>query len=337
MLIRQKTPGGLYPQITDAPGDNYFKFLEFFRGGQTIDDNLDSRQTGSTPQANMLKIGISSGYLRREKSPLPDFLIDVFLTPEGERQLLSDQDRKFCEKAVELAKKSIHEEDGEPHPFVGAVIVKDGKEISTGFRGELKPGDHAEYCALRKMNDDVDNVDLTGCTVFTTLEPCSIRKKGKTPCTDRLKNAKVARVVYGLADKDETVYGHSTLSEAGVEVDVFPKDLTDKLLELNKDWIDTRRKPETMPPPNDMPPLANVSYNKPGTPMTDNTHYFVRPPKPDTKDSYTLEDINRVVVAHAKTLDEIAVKWQNWDTQKTVVEKLKRQNHGASDQRFNLR
>ena len=82
----------------------------------------------------------------------------------------------------------------------------------------------------QKINDDVDNVDLSGCTVYTTLEPCSIRKSGKTPCTNRLINGKVARVVYGMADKDESVYGHHTLVEAHIEVGLFPHDLMQDFL-----------------------------------------------------------------------------------------------------------
>ena len=74
---------------------------------------------------------------------------------------------------------------------------------------------HAEYCALRKINDDVDNVDLSGCTVYTTLEPCSKRNSSnKTACATRLINAKAERVVYAMPDKDESVYGHVSLLEA---------------------------------------------------------------------------------------------------------------------------
>jgi hypothetical protein len=72
-----------------------------------------------------------------------------------------------------------------------------------------------------------------------------------------------------MADKDETVYGHSSLSEAGIEIGLFPRDLEQELLVLNKRWSDTRRKPKFIPPPNDTSPLADVSYYKPGTSMQD--------------------------------------------------------------------
>jgi pyrimidine deaminase RibD-like protein len=52
---------------------------------------------------------------------------------------------------------------------VGVVIVKDGKILATGFRGESGKGDHGEYCALKKLNEP----DVQAATVYTTLEPCS--------------------------------------------------------------------------------------------------------------------------------------------------------------------
>jgi pyrimidine deaminase RibD-like protein len=330
MLIHEKLrPGHIYPQITQFPG-NYPDFLAAFRGGQTVDNNT-FLTTGNAVQTHLYKAAIASGHLTTKGNPIQgEFLVDIFLTDEGAEHILTPQDKQYCKMAVELARKSIAENDGEPHPYVGAVVVKDVKVLATGYRGETGEGRHAEYCAFRKINDDVDNVDLSGCTVYTTLEPCSIRKPGKMPCTNRLINGKVARVVYGLADKDETVYGHSSLSEAGIEIGLFPKDLIQELLTLNKKWSDTRRKPEVVPPPNDTAPLANVSYYKPGTSMTDNIHLLVRPPK-DADGFFTVEDAAKKVLAHRRTLEEIAIEWHRIDDQKVIVEKLVRQSAGNSN------
>src|SRR5450755_4501083 len=92
------------------------------------------------------------------------------------------------------------------------------------YRGETGDGRHAEFCALKKLNDDVDNVDLSGCTVFTTLEPCSERNPPKLSCASRLIKAKAARVVSGMPDKDKNVYGLSSLAEAKVHIGLFPND-----------------------------------------------------------------------------------------------------------------
>jgi pyrimidine deaminase RibD-like protein len=337
MLIHEKLPQGhIYPQITQTPA-TYGEFLDAFRGGHTIDDNLTAHTIAETVQAAMLKIAIASGHLKKTKggaSP-SEFLADIFLTKAGAELIQTAVDRKFCELAVTEAEKSIAEDDGELHPYVGAVVVKDGKILATGYRGETGEGRHAEYCALRKINDDVDNVDLSGCTVYTTLEPCSERKPGKTPCTNRLINGKVTRVVYGLADKDERVYGHSTLVEAGIEIGFFQHDLMQELLVLNKTWNDSRRKKQGIPPANDTSPLASVSYYKVGTSMADNTHFFVRPPK-DAGGFFTVEDAAKTVLAHARTLDEIAIAWHAMDNRKRIIEKLVRQSAGSSSQLLNL-
>jgi pyrimidine deaminase RibD-like protein len=326
MLIHTKLPlGHIYPQLTQFPA-NYADFLAAFRGGQTVDNNT-YLTTGNAVQTHLYKAAIASGHLTTRGNPIERDLLDIFLTDEGAEHILTPQDKQYCKMAVELARKSIAENDGEPHPHVGAVVVKDGRVLATGYRGETGEGRHAEFCAFKKINDDVDNVDLSGCTVYTTLEPCSIRKPSKTPCTNRLINGKVARVVYGLADKDETVYGHYSLSEAGIEIGLFPKDLIQELLILNKEWSDTRRKPEVLPPPNDTNAIANVSYNKPGTSMKDNIHLYVRPPK-DADGSYTIEDGARNVLAQGRTLEEISVEWRRIDTQKVLIEKLSRQGHG---------
>ena len=100
MLIKEKLPPGhIYPQITQAP-DNYFDFLNFFRGGHTIDDNLGATSIASTLQANLLKAAISSGHLRKMKNMVMpnESLADIFLTDLGAEQLSTPQNgQQFME------------------------------------------------------------------------------------------------------------------------------------------------------------------------------------------------------------------------------------------------
>jgi hypothetical protein len=110
------------------------------------------------------------------------------------------------------------------------------------------------------------------------------------------------------------VYGHASLDEAGIAIEFFPSDLTPELA-FDKEWSDTRRKPEVVPLPNGSGWLANASYNKPGASMTDNIHLVVRPPK-NAGGFFTVEDNNNNVLAYARTPDEIAVKWHQIDYQK---------------------
>ena len=79
---------------------------------------------------------------------------------------------------------------------VGAVIVKDGAVIATGFNqpiGLHDPTHHAEIAALRAASAALGNYRLPGCTLYVTLEPCVM-------CAGAMMHARLARVVYGAAD-----------------------------------------------------------------------------------------------------------------------------------------
>lgn len=326
MLIHEKLrPGQIYPQLTQFPA-NYADFLAAFRGGQTVDNNT-YLTTADTVQTAMYKTALASGHLANEVNPIQgECLLDIHLTEAGTDHVVGVRDREYCKLAVDLARKSVAE-DNRLHPYVGVVIVKDGKILATGYRGESGPGDHGEYCALKKINENVDKVDLSGCTVYTTLEPCSKRKPSKTPCATRLITAKATRVVSGMPDKDKDVYGLSSLAEAGVHIGFFPNDLMQELLALNKKWSDSRRS-DRIVPPNDTDPVAYAYYHKPGSSLSENICLYVRPPK-GADGFYTIEDAAKNVLAYGN-LEEIGVEWRRIDTEKQLVEKLHRDGHGNS-------
>ena len=137
-LIRQKPPSNTYPELTQAPIRTYDEFLYFFRDGHTVDDNMTTDVIRNTVQHAMLTTALMSGHLMRTKNTsIPnEFLVDIQLTKSGLALVQTALDRIFCEEAIAEARKSIAEDDGEPHPYVGAVIVKDGKVLATGYRGE---------------------------------------------------------------------------------------------------------------------------------------------------------------------------------------------------------
>lgn len=79
---------------------------------------------------------------------------------------------------------------------VGAVVVRDGEIIATGFNhpiGTHDPTAHAEIMALRAAAAIVGNYRLPGCELFVTLEPCAM-------CAGAMMHARLARVVYGASD-----------------------------------------------------------------------------------------------------------------------------------------
>ncbi|MGC1246276.1 MAG: bifunctional diaminohydroxyphosphoribosylaminopyrimidine deaminase/5-amino-6-(5-phosphoribosylamino)uracil reductase RibD [Spirulinaceae cyanobacterium] len=114
-------------------------------------------------------------------------------------------------KCLELALCALGKTS--PNPLVGAVVVKDGKVVGTGFHpGAGQP--HAEVFALREAGEQSQ-----GATVYVNLEPCN--HYGRTPpCSQALIKAGVAKVVVGIIDPDPRVSGEGikTLRNAGIEV-----------------------------------------------------------------------------------------------------------------------
>lgn len=142
--------------------------------------------------------------------------------------------REYMQLAVELASNCVSE-DGKVSPKVGAVVIRDGVILASAYRGELKPGEHAEYTLLERK---LKGVDLEGATLYSTLEPCTHRNHPKISCTDRVIERKLKRVVIGTLDPNQTIrgLGELRLQEAGVEITRFNPDLVLRLRELNQEF-----------------------------------------------------------------------------------------------------
>lgn len=79
---------------------------------------------------------------------------------------------------------------------VGAVVVRDGRVIATGFNqpvGSADPTAHAEIRALRAAAEILGNYRLNHCSLYVTLEPCPM-------CAGAIQHARIAHLVYGAAD-----------------------------------------------------------------------------------------------------------------------------------------
>jgi tRNA(adenine34) deaminase len=79
---------------------------------------------------------------------------------------------------------------------VGALVIRDGEIIGRGHNRNLLDSDptaHAEIIALRQAAAELGNHRLSGCTLFATIEPCSM-------CAGALIHARIARLVYGATD-----------------------------------------------------------------------------------------------------------------------------------------
>jgi len=100
-----------------------------------------------------------------------------------------------------------------PNPPVGCVIVRDGRLIG---RGWTQPGGrpHAEAQAIEASGD------ITGATLYVTLEPCAHLSARGPACADLIVAARPARVVIAVRDPDPRTDGKgiARLEAAGIAV-----------------------------------------------------------------------------------------------------------------------
>lgn len=146
-------------------------------------------------------------------------------------QKISPEDAGFMRRALDLARGAAHRVH--PNPYVGAVVVKDGRVVGEG-RHEKYGDAHAEAVALRAAGSAA-----RGATLYVTLEPCP--HFGKTPpCADLAVSCGVSRVVVAASDPNRLVAGKGLrrLRAAGVRVEEGV--LAEEAADLNRDfnhWI----------------------------------------------------------------------------------------------------
>lgn len=105
---------------------------------------------------------------------------------------MGETDERWMREALKLARQA--EAAGEVP--VGAVLVKDGAAIGSGWNHPISAHDptaHAEIAALRVAAESLGNYRLLDTTLYVTLEPCSM-------CAGAMVHARLARLVYGAAD-----------------------------------------------------------------------------------------------------------------------------------------
>lgn len=120
-------------------------------------------------------------------------------------------DQYFMEMAIEQAKRAV---DTWQNPQVGAVVVKAGKVLATGYTQPFG-GPHAERNALEKLSPQ----QAHGATLYVTLEPCNHYGK-QPPCTELIIKLGIKRVVVAETDPHTLVTGKgiSNLRRHGIEV-----------------------------------------------------------------------------------------------------------------------
>ena len=124
-------------------------------------------------------------------------------------------------------------------PF-GACIVKDGEILASVHNAASRscdPTAHAEIHAIREACTRLGTTDLSGCTVFSTCEPCPM-------CFAACHEARVARIIHGAWLSDAEDAGLGTLSIPAAQLRTLgrasltltPEVLRQEVLALLADW-----------------------------------------------------------------------------------------------------
>jgi len=104
----------------------------------------------------------------------------------------ADTDQLWMAEAMLLARHAMSEDEVP----VGAVVVSDGKIIGRGWNRNISLHDasaHAEIMAMREAGKALANHRLPGCTLYATLEPCSM-------CAGAMIHARLDRIVFAASD-----------------------------------------------------------------------------------------------------------------------------------------
>ncbi len=106
-------------------------------------------------------------------------------------------------RAVKQARAGLA--DGQS-PF-GAVLVRGGRLVAAGHNEVVKacdPTAHAEVVAIRRGAAALGGIDLRGCVMYTTCEPCPM-------CAAAIHWAKLDEVYFGATIAHAAAAGFSEL------------------------------------------------------------------------------------------------------------------------------
>ena len=137
---------------------------------------------------------------------------------KGGRLQLSDED--FMRAAIVQAQLGDRTPGG---AAVGCVIVREGSIIASGFNeSELHhdPTAHAEIVTMRKLGASLKSEDFTGCTLYVTLQPCSM-------CAAACVWAKINRIVFGASrgDVHSMYFDAKHVNAVDLIADAFKEDI----------------------------------------------------------------------------------------------------------------
>jgi len=147
------------------------------------------------------------------------------------------EDEKFMRLAIEKAREGMR---GGQTPFGACIVSADGRVIACEHNVVWHATDitaHGEVNAIRSACRAIDSIDLSGCTIYSTTEPCPM-------CFSAIHWARISRIVYGASIADAQAAGFNELAIANVvmkdaggsPVDIAAGCLRDECVALFDEW-----------------------------------------------------------------------------------------------------
>lgn len=150
--------------------------------------------------------------------------------------------RKFMQMAIDKAKEGV---DSGQTPF-GACIIKNSEVVACDHNIVWASTDitaHGEIHAIRNACKYLSSIDLSGCTIYSTCEPCPM-------CFTAIHWARIDKIYYGAEIEDAERFGFNelkvsnhTLKELGLSsVEIEKGFMRKECVELFEYWASKRDK-----------------------------------------------------------------------------------------------
>jgi len=113
---------------------------------------------------------------------------------------MTEEDKKFMQRAIDLAKEGMEKNAGGPF---GAVVVKNGKIVGEGHNVVTSTNDptaHAEVTAIRNACKNLGTFQLDDCIIYTSCEPCPM-------CLGAIYWARPKKIYFGCTRQDAADIG----------------------------------------------------------------------------------------------------------------------------------
>jgi guanine deaminase len=153
--------------------------------------------------------------------------------------MLTEMEKKFLERAIELSREGMRYGHGGPF---GCIVVKGEQIVGEGCNNVTSTNDptaHAEVVAIRNACATLNAYQLTGCDIYTSCEPCPM-------CLGAIYWARPDRVIYANTKEDAAAIEFDDdfiYQEINTEMEFrkipfihFPHDLAAKVFQEWKEW-----------------------------------------------------------------------------------------------------